>query len=101
MVSSGRPLSIDKRTVVITLKVLEPIRHVATRSLRTSGLAALDATEIELCSISVSEIDAFGAVNYLALIACLFHLFSSFRCDLTKCLVRRLTIQENFGNGTT
>jgi len=55
---------VDKRTAVIAFKVLEPIWHVASRSLSTSGLAALNAPEIGLRSTAVPEINAFGSIDH-------------------------------------
>ena len=59
--------------MTIALKVLESIWHMAASSFNSSGFAAFDAPKVELCSITIPEIDALGRINNPALKPCLFH----------------------------
>jgi hypothetical protein len=75
--SQQRPSRVvNKRTVIIAFKVLESIWHMASGSLNTSSFATFDAPKVELCTIAILEINAFGCIDYPALKPCLLHEFS-------------------------
>jgi hypothetical protein len=62
--------------VIVALKVLKSIWHMAPRSFNTSSFAAFDTPKVELRTIAILESNPLAGIDYPALKPCLFHVSS-------------------------